>query len=247
MPLQSRIANWLALIAIMLAVPIQLAAQEESVKPGINKSFEDPDVPRFIGLFEREGRDAFDHRHEIIAACGLQPGMKIADVGAGTGLFTRMFAGEVGVDGKVYAVDISEKFLKHVEETSAADKLTNVILVQCTPDSVNLPPESVDLVFICDTYHHFEFPFKTMRTIHNALRQGGAVVLVDFERIEGKSAPFIMGHVRAGKEVFTKEIRESGFRQVEEKEGMLDESYFVRFEKIDLRVPPETAPDNVDE
>lgn len=247
MHVKSRLGSYLTLIAIALVIPVQLAAQEESVKPGINKSFEDPDVPRFIGLFEREGRDAFDHRHEIVAACDLQPGMEIADVGAGTGLFTRMFAGEVGVDGKVYAVDISEKFLKHIEESLEDEQLTNVVPVLCTQDSVNLPPESVDIVFICDTYHHFEFPFKTMRTVHSALRKGGVVVLVDFERIEGKSAPFIMGHVRAGKEVFTKEIHESGFRQVEEKEGMLDESYFIRFEKIDRPDTPETAPDDVDE
>ena len=40
-----------------------------------------------------------------------------------------------------------------------------------------------------------------------------------------------MGHVRAGQEVFTKEIVDAGFRQIEEKSDMLDESYYVVFEK----------------
>lgn len=239
----TRAIQTLALWACLLGVAAPLAAQEKSVKPGINKSFEDPNVPNFIARFEREGRDAFDHRHEIVAACALKPGMVVADIGAGTGLFTRMFAGEVGADGKVYAVDISEKFLKHVEETAKEEGFNNVVPVLCTQDSANLPPNSIDLAYICDTYHHFEFPDKTMRSIHRALRSGGQLVLVDFERIEGKSSEFIMGHVRAGKEVFTNEIRSTGFRVVEEKPGMLDESYFIRFEKVDLIVPPETKPD----
>src|SRR5262245_55094208 len=80
-------------------------AQEKSVRPGINKPFENPDVKEYVGKFEVESRDIFLERKAIVAACKLKPGMSVADVGAGTGLFTRLFAGEVGPDGKVYAVD----------------------------------------------------------------------------------------------------------------------------------------------
>jgi predicted methyltransferase len=211
-----------------------LNAQEKSVKPGINKVFQDPNVEKFIGLFEREGRDAYDHRHEIVKECQLKSGMVVADVGAGTGLFTRMFSKAVGSKGRVYAVDIAEKFLKHIETTAKDEGLTNITGVVCKQDSVNLPPNSIDLAFICDTYHHFEFPHKTMRSIHRALRPGGQVILIDFHRIEGVTREWLMNHVRAGQDVFTKEILESGFRQVKEKKDMLDESYFVRFEKAAL-------------
>jgi ubiquinone/menaquinone biosynthesis C-methylase UbiE len=162
--------------------------------------------------------------------------MEIADVGAGTGLFTRLFAPAVGPEGRVFAVDIAEKFVKHVEDTARAASLTNVVGVVCRPDSVNLPSESIDLAYICDTYHHFEFPHKTMQSIHRALRPGGQVVLIDFRRIEGQSSDWILGHVRAGQEVFTSEIVAAGFRQIEEQPDLLDESYFIRFEKV--AVPP---------
>jgi predicted methyltransferase len=89
----------------------------------------------------------------------------------------------------------------------------------------------VDLVFLCDTYHHFEFPFKTMASIHKALRPGGRLVLVDFHRIPGKSREWVLGHVRAGQEVFVKEIVTSGFKVVGE-ETFLKENYLVRFEKV---------------
>lgn len=223
--------KWFFLVLFLFGPTI--SAQEKSVNPGINKSFQNPKVEDFIGRFEREGRDAFDHRHEILKVCRIKPGMAVADVGAGTGLFTRMFAKAVGPKGTVYAVDISEKFVKHVEQSAQADGLKNVVGVVCSQDSVKLPANSVDLAFICDTYHHFEFPHKTMRSIHRALKPGGQVVLIDFHRIKGKSSDWIMNHVRAGQEVFVKEILEAGFRQVEEKKDMLDESYFVRFEKVE--------------
>lgn len=218
--------------ALALATGLPLYAQKKSVKPGINDSFKDPDVPQFVGRFEREGRDVFDRREEIVAALGLKAGMVVADVGAGTGLFTRLISPLVGAKGKVYAVDISDKFVAHIEHAAKQQKMDNIVGVVCTPDSVDLPAESVDLAFICDTYHHFEFPQRTMRSIHKALKPGGQVVLIDFRRIEGVSSEWVLGHVRAGQDVFTKEIIDAGFKQIDEKKGLLKESYFVRFEKV---------------
>jgi hypothetical protein len=69
-----------------------------------------------------------------------------------------------------------------------------------------------------------------MASIHKSLKPGGQVVLIDFHRIKCQSSDWVMGHVRAGQEVFAKEIEDSGFKQVEEKKFM-KESYFLRFEK----------------
>lgn len=220
----------LSLAAIVL-FPLNLAGQEQSVRPGINDAFQNPDVEEFIGRFERDGRDAYDHRREVLAAMRLRPGMDVADIGAGTGLFTRLFAPLVGPEGTVYAVDISERFVKHVEETATNAGLENVVGVVCAADSVKLPAASIDLAFICDTYHHFEFPHKTMASLHRALRPGGEVILIDFDRIEGVSSDWVLEHVRAGQDVFTKEIEQAGFQQIEEKKDLLSESYFVRFRK----------------
>jgi SAM-dependent methyltransferase len=102
--------------------------------------------------------------------------------------------------------------------------------VVCEPDSAGLEDGPVDLAFICDTYHHFEFPLKTMASLHRALRPGGRVVLIDFHRVEGKSSDWVLGHVRAGQEVFVKEIESAGSKAAGE-EKFLKENYFVRFEK----------------
>src|SRR5262249_50217807 len=107
-----------ALVALAILSFVQLATgQDKSVRPGINKDFENPDVPGFIEKFETESREVFAQRKALVAACQLKPGMRVADIGAGTGLFTRLFAKEVGPKGKVYAVDIASKFIKHIEKT----------------------------------------------------------------------------------------------------------------------------------
>ncbi|MGA2065793.1 MAG: methyltransferase domain-containing protein [Thermoguttaceae bacterium] len=205
-------------------------AQEKSVRPGINKTYENPDVNESVRRFESENREVFSKRKEIVAACKLKPGMSVADIGAGTGLFTHLFAAEVGPSGRVYAVDIARKFIEHVETTSKEAGLKNVTGIVCTPTSTELPPDSVDLVFICDAYHHFEYPRKTMASAGRALRAGGQLILVDYRRIEGKTPDWLLKHLRAGQEVFTKEIEAAGFKVVD-RADFLKENYFVRFEK----------------
>jgi ubiquinone/menaquinone biosynthesis C-methylase UbiE len=229
---RSLVMNRLVFFALAVATTLSLHAQEKSVKPGINERFENPNVSEFVERFERDGRDAYDHRKEVLAALDLKPGMVVADVGAGTGLFTRLFSPLVGKEGKVHAVDISDGFIAHIERLAKQQKQKNIVGVVCEPDNVKLLPNSVDLVFICDTYHHFEFPQKTMASIHKALKPGGQIALIDFIRKEGVSSEWILGHVRAGQEVFTKEIVDAGFKQVDQRKGLLKESYFVRFEKV---------------
>jgi ubiquinone/menaquinone biosynthesis C-methylase UbiE len=209
-------------------------AQEKSVNPGINDNFKDPDVDEFVKKFEGESREIYTKRLDIVRACKLKPGMAVADVGAGTGLFTRLFAKEVGPKGKVYAVDIAGNFLKHIEKFAKEENLDNVATVLCDQFSTKLPPNSVDVVFICDTYHHFEFPYRTLSSIHEALRPGGQIVLIDFHRIKGVTKEWTMNHVRAGQDVFSREIESSGFRKLDEQK-LLTENYFVRFAKTALR------------
>ena len=207
-------------------------AQDKSVKPGVNDSFRDPNVEDFTGRFEVESREVYAQRKEIVKACAIEPGLTVADIGAGTGLFTRLFAEAVGKQGRVIAVDISPKFLEHIRTTAREANLTNIDTLVCTADSTELPAESVDVAYICDTYHHFEFPRKTMTSLHRALRPGGRVILIDFRRIEGFSSDWTMDHVRAGQEVFESEILAAGFRKVAEQPELLKENYFVVFEKV---------------
>ncbi|MEI8020108.1 MAG: methyltransferase domain-containing protein [Schlesneria sp.] len=227
-----RTASLALLLVSSLSFVDMTTAQEQSVKPGINDTFRNPDVKEFQGRFETESREVFAHRKEIVAACKVQPGQTVADIGAGTGLFTRMFSPLVGKAGRVISVDIAQTFLDHIEKTSRERGMLNVETLRGTADSTNLPPESIDVAFICDTYHHFEYPLKTMESLHRALKPGGRVILVEFRRVEGTSTDWIMSHVRAGQEVFEAEIVKSGFKKVREERDLLKENYLVTFEKV---------------
>ena len=85
---------WEGLLLAIICVPSHTLAQDTSLKPGINKSFEDPDVEKRVQSFEGESREISQRRKEIVELCQLTPGLDVADVGAGTGLFTRPFAPE---------------------------------------------------------------------------------------------------------------------------------------------------------
>ncbi|MCA9197734.1 MAG: methyltransferase domain-containing protein [Planctomycetales bacterium] len=207
---------------------------EQSVNPGINDRFLDPalDIKEWVERFEVESREVFGNRDRVLAAMQLKPGMIVADVGAGTGAFTRVFSKAVGPEGWVYAVDISPKFLEHISSKSAEENLGNVSAVFGSAKSINLPPASVDVIFICDTYHHFEYPESTLASINKALKPGGVLVLIDFERIPGKSREWTLSHVRAGKDVFRQEVEAAGFALLEEvKVEGFEENYFLRLQK----------------
>jgi len=208
--------------------------KEVSVKTGINDGFLDPDldVSEWLGRFEIESREVYASRERVLDILDIKPGMAVADVGAGTGFYSRLFSSAVGDTGWVYAVEISPRFLEHINRQSQADEVNNVTSVLGTDRSVRLPPNSIDMAFVCDTYHHFEYPQSTLASIHRALKPGGTLVVIDFERIPGKSREFILGHVRAGKEVFKKEIVDASFRFIDDvKVPAFQENYLLRFRK----------------
>jgi predicted methyltransferase len=208
-----------------------VCAQDQSIAPGINQPFvAKPDYNAWSESFEREGREVYDKRNEIVAASAVKPGMTVADIGAGTGLFTRMFAREVGAGGKVYAVDITQTFIDSLLKKLRGEGVANVEGFVNTPRDVPLPTASVDVAFASDTYHHFEYPQEMLAAIRAALKPGGTLVIVEFERIEGKSSARTLEHVRAGKEVVIREIEAAGFKLIEERKFM-QRNYFVRFAK----------------
>ncbi len=205
-------------------------AREASVAPGVNAPYASADYERWTGVFEAEGREVYDRRQDIVAALGLRPGMAVADVGAGTGLFTRLFSQAVGPAGRVYAVDIAPEFIAAIQRTAREQGLANVAGIVNRPDDVGLPAESIDLAFLSDTYHHLEYPISMLASIRKALRPGGQLVIVDYERIPGVSSPWVMGHVRAGKETVLLEVETAGFRLLEDR-PLLAQIFFLRFER----------------
>ena len=195
-------------LAFLFVLDISAWVQDESLSPGINERFkQQPDLS--IKQFDFTNRDP-KQQQEILDACDLKPGMDVADIGAGSGVHARLFAEKVLPAGKVYAVDIIKEFLDHIEMTCREKNIANVLCVLGSATSCNLKPSSVDVVFSCDTYHHFEYPFKMIASIREALRPNGKFVIIDFK---DKSS-----HVRADSKTVIEEITKSGFRLIDSRD-----------------------------
>jgi ubiquinone/menaquinone biosynthesis C-methylase UbiE len=220
----------------MLAVgwPSIASSEEPGARPGINERFESPDldVDEFVEIFESESREVFARRHEIAKKLELGPGIAIADIGAGTGFFTELFAELVGAEGRVYAVEVSPGFLDHLRQRARDRGSGQIEVVEGGERSVGLEDGSIDVAFLCDTYHHLEYPQAILASLYRALRPGGRLVVVDFEKIEGTSQKWILEHVRVGKQGVSAEIVSAGFtmdRQMQV-DGMT-ENYMLQFRR----------------
>ncbi len=206
--------------------PDPRGAETTSAHPGINTPYRSRDAAtRWARTFERDGREVHDHRAQIVRALDLRPGMAVADVGAGTGLFTLAFAEAVGPTGTVYAVDIIPAFLAYIRTRVKQAGHSHVKLVQANDRSAELPPASVDLIFMSDAYHHLEFPQHVLANLRQALRSGGSLWLIDFQR-DTNSPAWVRRHVRAGKAEVLRELSLAGFEMVEELH-LLRENYVL--------------------
>jgi ubiquinone/menaquinone biosynthesis C-methylase UbiE len=226
----------IVLLLSSLLLAFATAAQEQSVSPGINRHFIDPDWQQWVNIFEQPGREVYDQRHAIVAASQVGPGMSVADIGAGTGLFTRLFAPAVEPDGKVYAIDISSNFIDNILRTCHEQGLSNVQGIVNTPTDIGLPANTIDLAFITDTYHHFEYPRQTLASIHQALRGEGRVIIIDFRRDPHINSNWVMSHVRGNKAQVIQEVQAAGFLLVDDK-PLLRTNYFLVFIKSGKKAP----------
>jgi ubiquinone/menaquinone biosynthesis C-methylase UbiE len=230
-------ATWVVMLTTAVAMAQEMP-QRHVPKPypaEMNQKFADPnaDVQQFVKRFESAARDVYVQRHKISRAVGLRTGDAVADIGAGTGLFTFLFADRVGAKGTVYAVDISPVFLKYIADQAKQRGQEAVVkAVLNTQDSIALPAHSIDAAFICDTYHHFEHPEKMLASIHRALRPGGRLVVIDFD-LRKDSGTFVKQRARAPKEIYYREIAAAGFERIATEDApQIKDNFYAEFRRV---------------
>jgi ubiquinone/menaquinone biosynthesis C-methylase UbiE len=138
----------------------------------------------------------------------------------------------VGAEGRVYAVEVSPRFLDHLRRRAREPGFGQIEVVEGGDRSARLKDASIDVAFLCDTYHHLEHPQAMLASLHRAIRPGGRLVVVDFEKIEGTSQRWVLEHVRVGKEGVSAEIVNAGFTmdQQVQIDGMT-ENYMLQFRR----------------
>lgn len=219
-------------LALTLLLAVALSACHRAAS-GPNDAYRDSrmSAAAWRHFFEDPGRgEIYTARADILRLSGVAPGMVVADVGAGTGLFTMMLSDAVGADGRVYAEEVVDRFIPYIAERAEQEGRTNVVSVAGTERGIGLPPGSIDLAFLCDVYHHFDNPATMLASIRRALRPRGQLFLVDFRREPGRSPDWVMTHVRAPEEAVIAEIEQAGFVSVAVDHHFRD-SYAIRFRR----------------
>ena len=129
---------------------------------------------------ERPEREEEEHSQQLLKELKIKPGDSVADIGAGTGYFSRRIARVVGPTGKVFANDIQPEMLELLTNKMAAEGISNVVAVLGSITNAGLAANSVDLALMVDVYHEFDYPFEMIQSICQSLRPGGRVVFVEF-------------------------------------------------------------------
>ena len=186
----------------------------------------------WLERLEVGSRELYAAREAVAAAVGVEDGALIADIGAGTGLYTLLFADIVGPAGHVYAVDIEPLFLDLINQRTEDAGFENVTAVFGRENDITLPENSVDIAFIADTYHYFSDREAVMKSVYSALKPGGALIMIEYDIEPGAERPKNKSHVRFGKAGVVAEVEFIGFEKAAEIEieGLVD-NYFIRFVK----------------
>lgn len=148
--------------------------------PGSRHDF--ADVERWRRVFDDPARDAWQKPRELVAALGLRPGMWVADLGAGTGYFSRHLDAAVGPTGVVFAVDTEPNLVAYLRTRAEQERTASVIPILASLDDPRLPPRALDLVLIVDTYHHLDDRLAYLQRLGGTLKPGGRIAIVDWDK-----------------------------------------------------------------
>jgi ubiquinone/menaquinone biosynthesis C-methylase UbiE len=162
-------------------------------RDGIGKFYMDREIAWVMGhqaadWLERSNRDEEEKTERLVELLKLQPGQVVADIGAGSGYFSRRMARKVGAEGKVLAVDIQPEMMAILTNSMASLGITNVHPVLGSITDPKLPVGQVDLVLLVDVYHEFDHPYEMMEAICRSLKPGGRVAFVEY-RAEDPDVP----------------------------------------------------------
>lgn len=179
-----------------------------------------------LSIFENTNRDAKLQIDRVMDLLRIKRGSHVADIGAGSGWFTVRSARRVGKEGVIYAVEINRDYLRHIRRRAAREKLENVRTILGKPDDPLLPAESVDAVLLLKTYHEIAEPIRLLRHLHNALRPGARLGIIDRN---GNGSDHGLNA-----EVVIDEARRAGYALVQQEDFVKADGmdYFLIFEQV---------------
>ncbi len=209
-----RAAFSIAALALTVAATSDLLARQLASRP----------AKEWIERLERPERVARLQIDYIIEKLALKPGDIVVDIGAGAGVFTLPLARAVGPKGTVYAVEIDQGFLDHIEQRAREQQVMNVRTVLGKFADPNLPTRDIDLALFHDVLHHIEDRAGYLTALARYMKPTGRVAIIEL--------PADGSHREDPKLVVTREqvdrwMADAGFHPVESIDGLSEGKWFV--------------------
>jgi arsenite methyltransferase len=215
----------LAMTCCLLSVTVFAAAERQEHR-------QPTDIKQYLEHLDSEERDQYQKPRQVIDALNLKPGLAVADLGSGSGYFTRRLIEAVTETGKVYAVDVEPEMLKYTEESVVhMHRSYTAEFILARPDNPKLPYESIDLLFLCNTYHHLEERAKYFSDAKSSLKPGGRLAIIDFYNDERSGELGFPKHHLVPRETVIAELTKAGYRLIRE-HTFLPRQYFLEFVPI---------------
>jgi cyclopropane fatty-acyl-phospholipid synthase-like methyltransferase len=218
--------NWRLLVAVVafgcLGLAVRAQQHQPQSKPDhMQHRFDDPE--RYAKSFDDPARDGWQTPSRVIDVLALSPTVSIADIGAGTGYFSMRLAKAIP-GGTVYAVDVERSMLDHIRKRALGEGLKNVVTVQASGASPNLP-KPVGVVIIVDTYHHLPSRPTYFRALQKSLMPGARVAIIDFRKDSPEGPP---PEFRFEADQIIGEMTQAGYR-LDAKHEFLPRQHFLVF------------------
>lgn len=158
----------------------------QAAAPGVRniwlKEYAKKDAAAFAAEFEEPSRALYRYRAAMAGLLGVKPGMKVGEVGAGSGSFSRYVAEKVGPGGHVYANELEPRMVEYMKARAAKEGLTNLTVVQGTVSSTGFEPTSLDVIAAVYSLSFFDDREGMLKSMHDSLKPGGLLLVVDIPR-----------------------------------------------------------------
>jgi len=202
---------------------------EIAVETGGLRSFRNQYFERYIAMLEHPDREAYQKPDQVLVVLEFKPGDRVADIGAGSGYFTIRLAKAVGPTGIVWAIDVEQAMLDHIEERIQEENLQNVKLKLVREEDPQLPAGSMDTIMIVHTYSYLPNRIEYARKLRAALAPGGRVVIIDYIPKSWQERPWgPLPHQQVSRETVDEEMAKAGFKPIKV-HNFLPDQYFVEY------------------
>lgn len=223
----------LVIFNLLLVFNVSGHAQSVSKK---REPFEFKPVEKLKMMLENPRRIQAQQPDRVIEAFGVRNGESIADIGAGTGFYAFRLAEKVGVEGKVFAVEIQDELLKFISENMERENVKNIVLVKSSESNPNLPPQSCDKILVANSYYYFKEPVKFMSHLRKAIKPEGRVAIIDLDATKRTKKPLNKA-INKHREILTAdqlidEMKQAGFQFIESFD-FHDKRFFLVFRAVD--------------